>query len=235
MTECAQCRELLGGYVLGALDPQEVATLERHLASCPRCRREQAELEGLPALLDVLGPSQEAPALPPAELEEAVLDRFARERRRLIPARRPARRRRRVALAIAAVAGAAVVSTAVLALAGVFSSPGDNAAFGSVHLGGKGAAGNAELRAVPAGTGVRLRVRGLPAARSPIYELWCISDTGRWISGGTFRVDRHGRARVDLTSAARPGKYERMLVTRRPSRRGGPTYGPRVLAGRVEY
>ena len=55
-----------------------------------------------------------------------------------------------------------------------------------------------------------------------------MTDDGHWISGGTFRADRHGRARAALTSAARPGEYELMLITRRPDRR-------RVMSGRVEY
>ena len=80
-----------------------------------------------------------------------------------------------------------------------------------------------------------LRASGLPAVRGHVYEVWCIRDDGRWISGGTFRADARGRARVTLTSAARPGDYKRMLVTRRPARGGEGLRGPRVLAGRVEY
>ena len=90
-----------------------------------------------------------------------------------------------------------------------------------------GATANAELHAVRAGTGVSLRVSGLPPVHGQVYEVWCIPDDGRWISGGTFRVDGRGGARVTLTSAARPGDYERILVTRRPERgrRGGEAPG----------
>lgn len=86
-----------------------------------------------------------------------------------------------------------------------------------------------------AGTGVSLRVSALPAVHGQVYELWCIPDDGRWISGGTFRVDARGRARVTLTSAARPGDYERMLVTRRPARGRDGSRGASVLTGQVEY
>ncbi len=37
--ECDQVRELLEAYALGALDAQEQAQLERHLAHCPDCER----------------------------------------------------------------------------------------------------------------------------------------------------------------------------------------------------
>jgi hypothetical protein len=48
------CREAtdLGAYVLGALDPPERRRVEEHLAGCPACADELAELEQLPALLD---------------------------------------------------------------------------------------------------------------------------------------------------------------------------------------
>ena len=123
-----------------------------------------------------------------------------------------------------------------LAVAGVFGTGSGDQEFGHVRLtGATGATADADLRAVRAGTGVSLRASGLPAARGHVYEVWCIRDDGRWISGGTFRADARGRARVTLTSAARPGDYKRMLVTRRPARGGEGLRGPRVLAGRVEY
>jgi hypothetical protein len=130
-----------------------------------------------------------------------------------------------VAGTLAAVAGS-------LALAGVFSPPGGGSAFAHVRLRGVGgAAADADLRALRAGTGVRLSVDGLPASGSRVYQLWCVAENGDWISGGTFRVDERGRARVSLTSAARPGEYEIMLVTRRDDR----ARGRRVLAGKVDY
>jgi anti-sigma factor RsiW len=36
--ECAQVRPELGVYVLGAIAPADRAMVDRHLASCPRCR-----------------------------------------------------------------------------------------------------------------------------------------------------------------------------------------------------
>lgn len=233
MTACAGYRGSLGGYVLHALEPGEADAMRRHLRSCPSCRSECAELEGVPALLATLG-DDAPPELPPQALEEAVLDRFARERRGLGPPRRPRRRR-----LVAAIAAAGAVAVAGLVLAGVFGSGSEEQEFGQVRLTGtaraSGATADAALRAVRAGTGVSLRVSGLPAAHGQVYELWCVPDDGRWISGGTFRVDARGRARVTLTSAARPGDYELMFVTRRPARGGEGLRGPSVLTGQVEY
>jgi hypothetical protein len=78
-----------------------------------------------------------------------------------------------------------------------------------------GARATAALRAVDAGTSVRLSVSGLERPRAGTYELWCVADDGRWLSGGTFRVDRSGKADVELTSAAKPGDYHRVVLTRR--------------------
>lgn len=57
----------LAGYVLGTLTPAETSAFETHLASCPECRAEIAELESLPSLL-----ANAAPA-PPATLRNRTL------------------------------------------------------------------------------------------------------------------------------------------------------------------
>jgi anti-sigma factor RsiW len=48
---CGEIRYALGVYVLGAIDPAERTVVDRHLATCPACRDERADLAGLPALL----------------------------------------------------------------------------------------------------------------------------------------------------------------------------------------
>jgi anti-sigma factor RsiW len=78
---CNECRSLLGGYVLHALEPDEAEAVRRHLAACDACAAEHGELTGLPAFLDVAGGVESIAEQPPAALEEAVLDRFASEHR----------------------------------------------------------------------------------------------------------------------------------------------------------
>ena len=78
---CHDCRDLIGGYVLGALEPDETAAVRRHLETCSACTREHAELATIPALLDMAESADAVPERPPPRLEEAVLDRFAREHR----------------------------------------------------------------------------------------------------------------------------------------------------------
>lgn len=226
MTGCGSYRELLGGYVLGALSAEDTATVEQHIESCPRCGREYGELAGLPGLLDLAGSAEAELEGPPPALEEAVLDRFARERRGLATTRQEPRRRLRLGLGLA---GAVVAAVVVVVATGLLSSS-ESRAFGHARLTGAGANAYADLHAVRAGTYVDLKVRGLRDVPKGVYELWCIPDRGRWISGGSFRVDSHGRAHVELTSAARPGDYERMVITRRAA-----SERQQVLAGRVQY
>jgi hypothetical protein len=49
--ECRSFRELLGVYVVGAIEPHERGELEAHLNRCYGCREELASLAVLPALL----------------------------------------------------------------------------------------------------------------------------------------------------------------------------------------
>ena len=48
---CREIRQLLGVYVVGAIDPAERALVEEHLAECQPCRDELAGMAGLPAML----------------------------------------------------------------------------------------------------------------------------------------------------------------------------------------
>jgi anti-sigma-K factor RskA len=244
MSGCSTHGPLIGGYALGALEPEEMEEMRRHVAVCPQCGPEARRLEGLPWLLDRIAPADVPPPSLSPQVEEAVLDRFARERREESaggasgrragrPTRRPALLGRRPL----AVAAACLVAVAV-ALALVLPGGGEDgtAAYASVSLEPRaGSAGSATalLDAVPAGTRIRLETRGLPANSQ--YEVWCIATDGRWISGGTFRTDRDGRIRAELTAGVQPGDYHRMVVTRGPKGGGESDRGRTVLGGELRY
>jgi anti-sigma-K factor RskA len=253
---CETCRELIGGYVLDALEPAERDLVRRHLETCAGCAHEHAELAAIPALLDVADSADAVPPRPPARLEEAVLDRFARESRGAgSPVRAPAARRnaRRRWLAPAAAAVAFVLVAVVAAL--VLTSNGDRsgptrpaAAAGagssrpsgpmaySVSLAGTGPlpGARADVRLYPGdtGTGVHLTASGLEPRRYD-YELWCVRDGGWKVSAGTFRADSDGNADVHLTTAARPSEYDSLAIQAHPAGGGANAGGPRVLAGRL--
>jgi hypothetical protein len=102
--------QLLGAYVLGALDEQEVHAMDEHLASCPDCTRELDELRAMEAFLGEVPP--EAMLDGPPEGGDLLLQRTLRQVR---SERGGVARRRQVTLG----AAAAVVAALVLG-AGVF-------------------------------------------------------------------------------------------------------------------
>jgi hypothetical protein len=218
VTGCRSHGELIGGYVLGALEPGEVEEMAQHLKECERCATEERRLAGLPALLDQAH-AEDRIATPSPRLEDAVLDRFVRERAR---AARPARGWPRIAVPAlaAAIVALAVALTLVLpgegghayARAELWSMPG-------------GAQGNATVAEAAGGTSVQLRAEHLPVGRGAVYELWCVRTDGRWISGGTFRARPDGSAAAQLTAAVEPGDYHVV----------GGQRGAEVMRGKLTY
>jgi anti-sigma-K factor RskA len=236
VTGCPTHGPLVGGYVLGALESGEMEEMRQHVADCPHCGPEADRLAALPGLLDRIEPADVPPPTLSPQVEEAVLDRFARERG--AASERPRRtlrvRRRLVAFAAAGVAAIA------LALALLWPVGGENGepAYASVSLGGLAGApakatATAALEEVPAGTRIQLEAAGLPPDRGAEYEVWCIREDGRWVSGGTFQTNANGWAEAELTSAVRAGEYHRMVVTRHT--RDGESRGPAVLGGELRY
>jgi hypothetical protein len=213
MTGCGHIRLDLGGYVLGALEPDEAEAVREHLERCADCVAEHARLAALPGLLALADGLEGAPAeAPPQAIEERVLDAVARERGRPArPRRRRAWRPRVLAAGAVAVAAAAV---ALFVLTG--DEEGSAPAYG-VRLqpvAGSAASARAALESIPGGTAVHLQVDGLPGDPSTVYEVRC--DAPGWTaSAGTFRVDTRGKAYVVLTTAARRGEYDAIRVVRR--------------------
>ncbi|MDH2413374.1 zf-HC2 domain-containing protein [Nocardioides sp. CER19] len=111
-----------GAYVLGALTAAEREEYERHLAQCPDCTREVAELLPLPGLLGRVDDADReallagaAPAAPPAGLEERLLD-AARAESETTPSL-PWWRRTRTQIGVGLAAAAATVLAVVVPLA----------------------------------------------------------------------------------------------------------------------
>ena len=177
---CDDLRPLLGGYVLEALEPDEMAAVREHLPNCPACSAEHASLAGLPALLDLAAPL-DAPDEPlsPA-FEEALLDRFARDREagrepesERAPRRRPrlpkfAWTRPRVAVASGLLAAALTFATMTALDDDPPSQPAASRNYvvqlkaGAAAPAGGRVSGRVALYRVRGGTGVHLWASGPP-------------------------------------------------------------------------
>jgi anti-sigma factor RsiW len=117
---CRTYRELLGVYVVGAIEPSERALLDAHLAQCYECREELAGLAPLTSLMHRVsvaeaerialgGASDDGSAEPSAEVLSSLLKQ--------VGARRRTRRLRAMFTAAAAIVltvGGAVAATEAL-------------------------------------------------------------------------------------------------------------------------
>jgi Putative zinc-finger len=101
----------VGAYALGLLEAADRQAFEEHLAGCPACAEELAEMSGMKDLLTGIGPV-DAPADGPAEAEVTDLVR-----------RRAAAQRRRVRWQSMLAAAAAVVLLAVGVGVGLATAP----------------------------------------------------------------------------------------------------------------
>ena len=226
MTGCRSHGDLIGPYILGALEPDETEEMARHLRECDRCARERRRLASLPALLDSAHAQDTIATLSP-QLEEAVLDRFVRERAQAAP--RPRRRWARFALPAAAALTVALAVVLALVLPG-----GDERAYAQAELWSMSGRvlGSASVSEAESGTHVQLRAHDLPVRRGNVYELWCVRTDGRWVNGGSFHARADGTASAELSAAVDPGEYHVVVVTRR-SEAG--ERGAEVMRGKLRY
>jgi anti-sigma-K factor RskA len=166
--------DLTAGYALDALDPDERARYEEHLASCERCRD---ELQGFWQVAGALGRAAGGPT-PPASLRERILEQARDERPNVVPLRR--RVATPVLASVAAVAAVVAVAVGIWSLAlsrdlddansvlAVLSDPNAR-----VH---ESADGEANLVVTPSGRAA-LVVRMLaPAPEGKDYEIWVLED-----------------------------------------------------------
>lgn len=154
--------ELLGAYVLGTLDEQEVRAVDEHVESCPRCGDELDGLREMQAALGEVPP--EAFLDGPPEGGDLLLQRTLRQAR---SERTGVERRRRVVLsAVAAVAAAAVLGGGVLIgrSFGGGTTPEAVPAPPSASVPAAPPAGTEVGSATSAATGTRMTVRVTPAA-----------------------------------------------------------------------
>ena len=226
MSGCRSHADLIGPYVLDALEPEEMLAMRRHLETCARCAAEVHSLAAVPVMLDRVDADEQIAPLSPG-LEDEVLDRFVRER----AAARP-RRRRWPRLAIPATAVAALIAGILFAVLPDGADPAyARAELWSMPAGG-GAAGTATAAEVTGGTRVNLRADHLPVSRGRTYELWCVRTDGHWVNGGRFHARADGTAAAELTAAVHPGDYHIVVITRRSS---GGVRGDEVMRGKLKY
>jgi Putative zinc-finger len=190
---CRVNRELLGVYVVGAIEPSERAAVDEHLAQCYECREELAGLAPLPALLRRV-PAEEAErilvaapepadasAAPSPELLDSLLAKTAAKRR----SRRVRAMFTAAAAILIAVGGAAAVTESL--------APSSTAHHPHVEI------STASLGPVTAtvrygkrtwGTAMSVRVTGFP--KWTTCKFYVVTKDGRRVLASAWTVGQNG-------------------------------------------
>jgi anti-sigma-K factor RskA len=183
---CRDIRQLLGVYVVGAIDPAERAQVDEHLADCQSCRDELAGLAGLPAMLSrVPAADVEQLSLPLLHLAEAVEppDELLNSLLGKVSAKRKSRMWRNVAAVAAAAVIAAAGATAVTQLTRPATS-GAVAEQGSANAGDV----SAVVDYAPVGWGTAMRVQVSGIKPGTVCQFWVVGRNGTSQYAGTWTV-----------------------------------------------
>ena len=210
--EHAWARELLGPYVLGALDPEEERAVERHLAACAACRDEE---RGLRETHERIAGASIAASSAPPDLKARILGALPRRgASRGATSAGTARGGWSTSLARRS-AAALLLLPAVLAvayLAGWFDRPEMTTTLAPTEF-APGAGGELEVRGSDSDLEANLEVWGLPeTGPDEYYELWFGREGGR-VSVGTFAVDDRGRGQLSALCPEVAGGYQRAGIT----------------------
>ena len=186
---CRDIRQLLGVYVLGAIEPGDRALVDEHLGECAACRDELAGLAGLPAMLSrvpaadvahlALAPD-ERPDAPPAQILDGLLRRVA------------AQRRRRMWQSVAAAAAVVVIAAGGAAAATELAAPAGAPAAAPAAKVATAASPGGRVSAVvdysPAswGTAMRVQVNGIKPGTT--CQFWVVGSDGTVSPAGTWTV-----------------------------------------------
>jgi anti-sigma-K factor RskA len=239
--------DFLPGYVLGALDEEELLLVARHLSGCAACRQ---ELAGYRAAVNALGsalPTRE----PSPALRAKVVRRIANSRK---PVDKPVAAAeagptvftalRRVFAQRTSAALATLAMLLIVALAGstytlyrqVSALQAERSSSSSMRLVQLTGTENAPLAAgyllvfADENYGA-LVVNNAPALEAGYqYQIWLVKD-GQRSNGGVFSVDADGYATLQIDATRPLDEYQSFGITREPSGGSpGPT-GPKVLGG----
>jgi len=216
---CRDIRQLLGVYVVGAIDPAERAQVDEHLAECQACRDELAGLAGLPAMLSRV-PAADVERLGLLSLPEAMQspDELLDSLLSKVSAKRKSRMWRNVAaVAAAAVIAAGGATAAVSQLAGPATSGAVAQGWGKDTGRAGPIAAVVDYQPVRWGTAMRVQVSGLKPGT--VCQFWVVGKNGRseyagaWTVMGNYGVGYGDKAWYPASSAVAANSVRGFQIT----------------------
>jgi hypothetical protein len=234
-TDCGEARTSLGVYVLDALDPEERAVVDAHLATCAECLAELATIEDLPALLATVR-AEDAVALATAEsdgpavasdlMSEHPAPAAAAPVTELSTRRKHGRRRNAVlsmaataAITVAALGGATIGNRLAHPSQGL--DPGPASGPWQTAQGHNSAGMQATVRFRPMGWGtqVAVKVTGIPAHTA--CQIAAFGTDGSATAAGSWITDANEGKIWYPASAGLSGRVTRFEITikSRPAKR----------------
>jgi anti-sigma factor RsiW len=241
MSDHEELEGSVAAWVLGALDPEEAATVRAHAEACPICREVAVRLRrvvgALPLVVDELAPPPRlrdrvlAAAATRRSPESPVAGRVARPSLKAAPQGRMSGIRRMPAYAIAAVAVLALLTGVVIGQIAHTPPPSTTSQVGRFTLAGHLDMSSAQASVINLKSdGLALiDFRGLPQpGTGRVYEVWLIPAGGSPVPAAVFVPDVNG-AKVVLVETSLAG-YGVMAVTNEPGPEGSqaPTQQPQL-------
>jgi anti-sigma-K factor RskA len=192
--ECREIRQLLGVYVVGAIDPAERSLVDEHLGQCQLCRDELAGLAGLPAMLSRV-PAADVEWLDTAVTELPALQEPSEEMLASLLRKVSVKRRSRMWRSAMAVAAAAVIAAGGAAATMDLTRPPEHSQVAEVA---RGVSQDGRIAAVvdysPTSWGTAMRVHVTGIASGTTCQFWVIGKDGRAHAGSwTVGASRYGQ------------------------------------------
>jgi anti-sigma factor RsiW len=204
---CEEATISLGVYLVGAIDPTERAEVEAHLADCPRCRAELADLAMLPTVLDKLSIDDIGAAEPAPVASEDLFARVAAQARveaaEVTPLRRRPRWHKLAAAAAAVVLVGGVSVTAVEVLRTSDRTQTVSAVQGPVRM-------RVVLSSQTSGTALRVTVSGLE--RDEHCRLIAYADDGNADLVGEWDATYGGEGQMIGSTPIAPDNLRRLVL-----------------------
>jgi anti-sigma-K factor RskA len=212
---CRDIRQLLGVYVVGAIDPAERAQVDEHLAECQSCRDELAGLAGLPAMLSRV-PAEDVERLGLLSLPEAM--QAPDELLNSLIGKVSAKRKSRMWRSVAAVAAAAVIAAGGAAAASQLTGPATSGAVAEAASANNGhVSAVVDYAPVRWGTAMRVQVSGIKPGT--VCQFWVVGKNGTseyagaWTVAGNFGGGYGEKIWYPASSAVSAGSVRAFQIT----------------------